>query len=126
MPPMRPLALATLLAFAIFASPVFGQAPNDAHRLNAEARARLRPILAETVDTTKFKDGMPLKDAIGLFDDYFRAKGTGGLPIIVNDEAFKKVKDVKTEASDTQVKLEPPPNMMTVATALRLMLSQIK
>ena len=85
-------------------------------------------LLGETIDMEKFPNPMLLKDALGLFYDIFKARGKGQeLPILIDTSAFKEAADADMvlDIYDSPVKFPPYPKTMTVATALRLALSQV-
>src|SRR5262249_47196078 len=73
-----------------------------------------------------FQEPMPLKQALQLFYEKFAAKGQD-LPIIEDVNAFKEGDDAQPNGPyDDEVKLPSVPRTMTMGTALRLLLSQVK
>jgi hypothetical protein len=93
--------------------------------------ARLRQVLAKLNDTMDMKDfqaPMTLKDALALIQDKLQAryKDEDALPILVNLEAFKtEPADSGEQIYETQIKFPRFPRRMSVATALKVVLSQV-
>lgn len=87
-------------------------------------RALQRPL-----DMREFQNPMTLKEALGLIYEHVKFQGVlgkgAGLPILIDQKAFK---DGNAEAGDlyeTAIKFPPYPPKMTVATALQLALTQV-
>jgi hypothetical protein len=93
--------------------------------------AKLRQLLAKLNDTIDMKDvqaPMTLKEAVDLIQDKLNAryKQEDVLPILVDTEAFKAdPAESGAQVLDTQIRFPKYPRQMTVATALRVILSQI-
>ncbi len=98
--------------------------PND-DQGRAEAK-KIERLLKEVIETKDFQEPMPLKQALQLFYEKFAAKGQD-LPILVDINAFREGDDSQPNGPyDDEVKLPPVPKTMTMGTALRLLLSQVK
>ncbi len=81
-------------------------------------------MLEEPIETKDFVNQMTLKDAIGLLYEKFAAKQKD-LPILVDSGAFKEDAADAADPMETQVSLPAQPRKMSIATALRLMLSKV-
>jgi hypothetical protein len=77
-----------------------------------------------------FQNPMTLKEALGLF--YEKTADAGllgrgvGLPILVNQQAFKDLNPEAGDIYESPVKFPPYPKRMTLALALRIALSQVQ
>jgi hypothetical protein len=93
--------------------------------------AKLRQLLAklnDTIDMKDFQAPLTLKEALSMISDKMRAKykDDDALPILVNLEAFKpEPADSGEQIYDTQVKFPSFPRRMSVATAIKVALSQV-
>lgn len=93
------------------------------------ARDILRALQAP-IDMKDFQNPMTLKEVLGLF--YEKTADAGllgrgvGLPILVNQQAFKDANPEAGDIYESPVKFPPYPKRMTVALALRLALSQVQ
>jgi len=81
-------------------------------------------LLAEPLPMGDFQNPMTLKEALGLFYEKFAAKQKE-LPIMIDTAAFKEENPDAAEVYDTPVKFPPYPKVMSMATALRIALSQV-
>jgi hypothetical protein len=88
----------------------------------------MRALLHEFIDMKDFQAPMTLKEALGLIQDKLNAKFKEDdiFPILIDAEAFKAEDPDAPDVYDTQVKFPPFPRRMSVATALRLVLSRIQ
>ena len=87
----------------------------------ADMRAIMR-LLKEPIETKGLQDRIKLKTALELFSDRFG----GRLPILVDKEAFAlELGPDSMDPYEEDVVLPPVPSMMSMQTALRLILSQI-
>jgi tetratricopeptide (TPR) repeat protein len=87
---------------------------------------KVQRLLDEVIDTKDFQEPMPLRQALQLFYEKFAAKGQD-LPIVVDINAFKEADDSQPNGPyDDEVRLPAVPKTMTMGTALRLILSQVK
>ncbi len=94
---------------------------DDAARFEANALSRL---LEDVIDMSKdFQNQMTLKEVLGLFYEKYQAKGKE-LPILVDQQAFKDESPDAPEIYEATIKFPPYPKMMSMATALKLALSQ--
>jgi hypothetical protein len=79
-------------------------------------------LLKEPIETKGLQDRIKLKTALELFSDRFG----GRLPILVDKEAFAlELGPDSMDPYEEDVVLPPVPSMMSMQTALRLILSQI-
>ncbi len=115
---MKAYSLAVLVFLGFF-----GKAPGDTPG-EVETRALIR-LLNESMDMKDFHNpGLTLKEALGLICEKFTAQGKD-VPILVNEEAFKKmVKNVSI--SDQVIRFPAFPRKMSLAAALRLALAQVE
>jgi hypothetical protein len=87
---------------------------------------KLRHLLEGVIEAKDFQDPMPLKQALQLFYEKFAARGQD-LPILVDINAFKEADEANPNGPyDDEVRLPAVPRTMTMGSALRLILSQIK
>jgi hypothetical protein len=127
----RTAAFRSLFVPAALALLVLGGSAVPAAAQGTVAEARLRQILARLSDTIDMKDmqaPMTLKEALALIQDKLNAKYKGDdvLPILVNLEAFKsEPTDSGEQIYEMQVKFPQFPRRMSVATALKVALSQV-
>ncbi len=99
--------------------------PASEQTVQTLVRARQLKMLDEVVDLRDFQAPMTLKEALGLLQDKLNSKykDEDVLPILVDAEAFKD--DNTPDIYETQVRCPPFPRRMTVATTLRVILSQV-
>ncbi len=91
-----------------------------------EEAKKIQRLLEEVIETKDFQEPMPLKQALQLFYEKFAAKGQD-LPILVDINAFREGDDAQPNGPyDDEVKLPSVPKTMTMGTALRLILAQVK
>jgi hypothetical protein len=120
-----PLLVATVLAVLVWGSMT---TPVAAERTAAGARLqRLLSKLNEPMDMKDFQAPMVLKEALGLIQDKLntRYKDEDVLPILVDGEAFKAESGENADIYDAPIRFPTYPRQITVATALRLIVSQI-
>jgi hypothetical protein len=127
----RPAPLRSLFVPAALALLVLGGSAVPVVAQGTVAGARLRQLLAKLNDTMDMKDfqaPMTLKEALNLIQEKLQAKykDADALPILVNLEAFKgEPTDSGEQIYETQIKFPSFPRRMSVATALKVVLSQV-
>jgi tetratricopeptide (TPR) repeat protein len=89
-----------------------------------KAAMHIYKLLQEPIETKDFTTPMTLKDALGLLYERFAAQGKE-LPILVDTAAFKEDAAEAPDPYEATVSLPPVPRKLSIATALRLMLSKI-
>ncbi|MCI0457823.1 MAG: hypothetical protein L0Z62_12715 [Gemmataceae bacterium] len=111
-----------------------GKKPVDAPQKGEKKEERgpakapaLRALLRELLDMKEFQFPMTLKEALGILQEQIntRYKGEDVVPILVNDQAFKDENPEAPDIYDTLVKFPPWPRRMSVAHALRVVLSKV-
>ncbi len=83
-------------------------------------------MLATLIETKDFQDPMPFGSAMQPLYEKFAAKGMD-LPIIIDAETFNVADLDRTNGIYAdEVRLPPVPKLMTTATAMRLIIGQLK
>jgi len=84
----------------------------------------IKKLMDEQIEMKDFLAPMNLKECLELFMQKFAGKNKD-LPILVDTEAFKEENPDAPSIYDTQIKFEPYPKKMQMATALRLALAKV-
>jgi len=101
------------------------QAPGD-----LTARDILR-VLESSLDMKDFQNPMTLKEVLGLLYEHTANSGLlgrkdSGLPVLVNQQAFKDLNPEAGDIYESPIKFPPYPKKMPVAMALQIALSQVQ
>jgi hypothetical protein len=91
-------------------------------------RHDLQRVLQTRIDMKDFQNPMTLKEALGLLYEKVAASGMlgkgEGLPILLAQASFHEVDPKAPDIYESTVKFPPYPKTLTIATALRVALSQ--
>jgi RNA polymerase sigma factor (sigma-70 family) len=97
------------------------------HNQKQSSRQELLNLLDKTIELKPLLDGqmMSLKECLGLLADISKFNFVKELPIQVDAEAFRAENPKAADVYDSRVQFPELPNRMTIADALRFVLSKV-